>query len=244
MIIVGPPRSAAHVQSGPVVQQRVAGIHVEKNHRRLGLGSQVRHLVVNSNRRRSQRARDAALEFQVLAKQCGLPHPALHPHLVFVALPLAVGVDVGGGQVGEASVQSEVAEQTVGFHGRVSDVVQTAGHQQTQNGAANPAPAFGFVVRAVHLAGRSAEAQRDVVEPGPRDIQRTPGNHGKAQTRPCIHVNHGQAVARPAVKAVLANPADLRNVSHTRHQFGAAELTTPEIRHGGSRLTATGRRPL
>ena len=96
----------------------------------------------------------------------------------------------------------------------------------------------------MHLAGGAAEAEGDSVEPGPGDVQRTTGNDGESQSRTGVDVNDRQPIAGPAVQAVFAHPTDLRNVPDARHQFGAAELMTPEMRHGGSRLATDDRRLL
>src|SRR5581483_2921064 len=174
---------------------------------------------------------DLARQPHVLAVDARLADAPLYPHHVVVAVPVAVHVDVPGGQVRRAAVQrlllALVDRDPAGG-------CKPARDEQPTVEPAQPALALGLVEGGVDLAGRRAPAERGALVVGEAEVHTAAGQHREREATARAHLDRLDPRLGSLRVEHRPGAAELADVADPLEQLRAGPVATVETWHANT----------
>src|SRR5581483_5354723 len=167
----------------------------------------------------------------VLAVDARLADAPLYPHHVVVAIPVAVHVDVPGGQVRRAAVQrlllALVDRDPAGG-------CEPARDEQPTVEPAQPALALGLVEGGMDLAGRRAPAERGTLVVGEAEVHTATRQHREREATACAHLDRLDPRLGSLRVEHRPGAAELADVADPLEQLRAGPVATVETWHANT----------
>ena len=200
-----------------LVQQRKARVHVIEHHQRHRPVGLVGDDVLHSHLVFTQLGADGPVYHRVHSEKGGLSDLALGKHDVVVAVPIAVHVHVGSGDIAHSAVLAfHVAVKLVGQ----AHVHEAAGGKHACGEGIQPFQSCGIVKIGALVSDGGPVAQAHAVEPGGGDIQSPVNGRRKGQARARVEYGAFHALGCAVAELHALYATQLVYVARFFHELG------------------------